>query len=269
MLNLPLRLWMQVQNVVKTLRIAAAWMPVAAGGIALIVSLLIVPQTEPSVWNWFGLPLIALLTSISLLAMVQRTMPRTSPTARNELLLLAGFGLVLATVLNLFLTLAGTAFLLVGVCLIAAVALRYGRTSQPSMPLTGIVVVLVPIWCWLSLDQATAGLLLPIALACLAWFADSQMQHALGADTTESATASRASRFISWLSVLFGAVLTTLLAISSDIGNGWAVIGALGAVACIAADAGVPQHASLPGRYSRPLMGLAFAWLLLCWLVSL
>ena len=269
MQNFPLRLWMELRNVVTSLKTPATWIPVAAGFITLIICLLVVPGTGPSLWNWLGLPLIALLVTFSLLAMVRRTIPRIPFPSRTYLLLIAVAALVLATILNLFLTLVGTAILLIGVCLIAAVAIRYGPTSTLSLPLTGVIIILVPIWSWLSLDQSSPGLLLPIALAGIAWFADRQMQHALEADTRESVSTARSARFISWLAVLFGAVLTTLLAISSEVNNTWAVLGALGAIACIAADAGVPQHASLPGRYSRPLMGLAFGWLLLCWLVSL
>jgi hypothetical protein len=269
MSDFPLHFWKQVQYVVNLLRSPAAWVPTIAGFAALIVSLLIVPKTEPSIWNWLGLPLIAILSTLALLAMASRTLPRTKPKSPFNLALIAIVALAIATILNLFLTLTGTATLLIGICLIAAMTVRNRRSAAPSIPLTGVVALLVPIWVWISLDQGNAGLLLLIPLGLIAWYSDRQMQAALAADTRESASSARSWRFISWLGILTGATLTSLLAISSDVNNGWAVVGALGAIACIAADAGLPQHASLPGRYSRPLIGLGFAWLILCWLVSL
>lgn len=269
MSRLPRRLWQQVLHVVKLLHSPAVWIPTLAGFSSLTVSLLIVPDTEPSAWNWFGLVLIALFGALSILSIAARALPRANATGKNELALIAIATLVMAMLLNLFMTLNGTAILLIGICLIAALALQSRRARSISVILTGVIVLLVPIWTWISLDETHAGLLLLFPLGILAWFSDRHMRAALTADTRESATPARSWRFISWLGILIGAILTTVLALSSNVGNGWAVVGTLGAITCIGADAGVPQHASLPGRYSRPLVGVAFAWLALCWLASL
>ena len=269
MSDLPLRLWKQTQSTLLLIRAPAVWVPFAVGIASLIASLLIIPGDEPSFWNWVGLPVIAILGGFAILADASRRIPRKTGIQRNDLAIVALLALAVAVALSLFTTLFGTAIFVLGVCLVAAISLRILRNRKVSPALSGAVALVVPIWIWIALDVDSPGLLLLIPLGLLAWFSDVYMRSALQSDTSESTKGARSFRFLSWLGLLTGTVLTTLLAISSDVGNSWAVIGALGAVICIGADAGLPQHASLPGTWSRQLMALGFAWLGLFWLTSL
>jgi hypothetical protein len=269
MSDFPLRLGTQIQSTLQLVRLSQVWVPLVTGFVALIVSMLIVPGDEPSIWNWFGLPLIACCIALAIFAIIQRQAPRRSTTARNDLTIIATVSLAIATTLSAFTTLEGTAVLLIGTVLLAALAIRTWRARPLSVVLCGTVAILVPIWTWLALDASTAGLLLLFPLGFLAWFADRQMLLALNADTSESSTNARSFRFVSWLSLLAATILTTLLAVSGDVNNAWAVVGTLGALACIGAEVGLPQHASLPGIWSRQLIATGFAWLGICWLTSL
>jgi hypothetical protein len=269
MTDLPLRLWKQTLSTIQLVRLPAVWVPLAVGLATLIASLLIVPGEEPSFWNWIGLPAIALFGALAILADTSRHRPRTSPIEKNNLLLIAVLALVVAVTLSFFTSWIGTAVFVLALCLIAAIALRSRRTRHVSIVLTGMIALLVPIWTWIALDADTPGLLLLAPLGILAWFSDVYMRAALDSDTRESIRRARSFRFLSWLGLLSATILTTMLAISSDVHNGWAVVAALGAVCCIGADAGLPQHASLPGTWSRQLIALGFAWLGLFWLTSL
>lgn len=269
MIDLPLRLWKQTQSTLLLLRMPAAWIPLAVGLTSLIAALLIVPGTEPSFWNWIGLPIMALFGAISILADMARRRPRTAAIDRTDLLIIAIIALICATTISLFTTLFGTAIFLLALCFVAAISIRTARTKRVPVVLAGTVALLIPVWTWFALDAQNSGLLLLVPIGILALFGDRYMRSALATDTRESTTSARSFRFLSWLALLSAMILTTVLAISSDVSNGWAVIGALGAVVCIGADAGLPQHSSLPGTWSRQLMALGFAWLSLFWLTSL
>ena len=269
MSDLPLRLWKQTQLTLLLIRSPAVWVPFAVGIASLIASLLIIPGDEPSFWNWVGLPTIAILGGLAILADASRRIPRKSRVQRNDLAIVALIALAVAVALSLFTSIFGTAVFVLCVCLVAVIGLRTLRTRNVSPVLSGAVALLIPIWIWIALDADSPGLLLLIPLGLLAWFSDVYMRAALQTDTSESSKGARSFRFLSWLGLLSATVLTTLLAISSDVGNSWAVIGALGAVICIGSDAGLPQHSSLPGSWSRQLMVLGFTWLGLFWLTSL
>ncbi|MEJ7839543.1 MAG: hypothetical protein WKF81_12045 [Thermomicrobiales bacterium] len=267
--DFPLRLWKQTQATLLMVRMPTVWIPLAVGLASLIASLLIVPGTEPSFWNWIGLPIVATLGGLSVLADMSRRYPRTTAVERRDLLIVAVVALVCATIISLFTTLLGTAIFVLALCLIAAMAIRSRSRQRIPVVLAGAVALLIPIWIWFALDSQTSGLLLLVPLGLLAWFADTYMKAALQTDTRESTSGARSYRFLSWLALLAATIMTTLLAISSDVSNSWAVIGALGAVILIGADAGLPQHSSLPGSWSRQIMALGFAWLTLFWLTSL
>jgi hypothetical protein len=269
MSDFPLRLGPQIQSTLHLLRLSRVWIPLLTGFATLIASMLIVPDTEPSIWNWFGLPLITGCVALAIFAIVELQTPRRSTTARNDLTIIAVVSLAIAATMSFFTTLAGTAVLLVGTVIVTALAIRTWRTRSLSVVLCGVIAILVPIWTWIALDASNAGLLLLFPIGLLAWFADRQMLAALTTDTSESSTNARSLRFLSWMSLLAAAVLTTILAVSGDISNAWAVVGALGVLACIGADAGLPQHASLPGAWSRQLIATGFVWLSICWLTSL
>lgn len=269
MTDFPLRLWKQIQATLHLLRLPAAWIPLAVGLASLISALLIVPGTEPSFWNWIGLPIMAVFGAISILASVARRRSRTNSNDRTGLLIITVVALICATSISLFTTLLGSAIFLVAFCLIAAMAIRTARTTRVPVVLAGAVALLIPVWIWFALGAQSSGLLLLVPVGILAWFADRYMHSALIADSYESTTSARPFRFLSWLALLTATILTTVLAMSNDVGNSWAVIGALGAIVCIGADAGLPQHSSLPGTWSRQLMALGFAWLSLFWLTSL
>jgi hypothetical protein len=269
MADFPLRLLAHVRATALVLRLPAAWIPTFAGFVAVVIALLTKPGATPGFWNWIGILGIATLSGLAILLDLSRNTPRASQATRNELGIVAFCALVLGVALNLLASVWGAIALVCGVVLIAALAHRVWRVRPVSMILSGVVAVVAPMWVWISLDAATWGLLLLLPIAILAWFADRYMASALGAAHDESMTLGRSWRFLAWLALLAGTLLTTVLAVSTGISNTWAVIGAFGALICIGADAGLPQHASLPGVWSRPLMATGFAWLSLCWLASL
>lgn len=240
---------------------------------ALIVAMLAValaPEATPSGWDWTRILLILLATIVALACFLASREAAAPATVQQQRLFAAAFlvttALLIAATFGLGAAIASSFALTVTAILAAS-----DRQAQAPWLRAGAMAAIIPVWIWTLLDAWHPGLLLLVPLGVLALVSDAHMR-----DTTsrESGMMSpRAHRFASWLGILASALIVLVAGLTDLDGAGsprWLLAGAIGAILCLALDAGLPGSIRIPiAMRSVVLCDAALGWIAFCWLASL
>ena len=267
-------IWMQLQAAASLLRHRAVQICIAAAFTMSVLATWFAPDTSPSFWDWFRIILLVGVGALGLLMFLASRDELLQPADRQQRLIGAGLLALVAILLNVTFSLGTAISFSIGFSLIALFAIQDLRGRSPWL-LCGLLCVIVPFWVWTALQAWHWGLLILIPLAALAFVSDRHIRHAAstsGSDTPSSVTGNltrRGHRLGSWLGILGSALLVLVIGMLSDASNTWVALGAIGAVTCIALEAGLPGSGTEGSRRSIVLCDAAAAWIALCWMVSL
>ena len=118
-------------------------------------------------------------------------------------------------------------------------------------------VAAIPFWVWSALHAWTWMLLALVPLAAIGIVSDGHIRAAVAQPPEANAMLTpRGHRLAAWVGVLGSALIALAL-------------GAVGAMALIALEAGTSQDAPGGPRRSIVVVDAALLWVALCWIVSL
>ncbi len=266
--------WKQVVVSLALLRQRAVRRGVAAALAISVLATWFAPDTSPSLFDWIRILVLVSVGALGLLMVVAARDQGAQPVERQQRLVGAGVLALIAILLNATFSIGTAISFSIGFSLIAVLAAEDDRV-QSLWPLRGILSVLVPFWVWTALEAWDWGLLLLIPLAALAFISDRHIRDAAAARGLDPSTSAltplshRGHRLGSWLGLLGSALLILIGGLVSEASNTWGALGAIGAVSCIALEAGLPGSGMAAIRRSILLCDAGLAWIALCWMVSL
>ncbi len=266
-------LWRQVCISVALFRFRAVQLAGSAAFLITVLATALAPDTSPSEWDWTRMLLILGTATVAMLCFLA-SRDRDMPSETQQLRLFAAALLVTVSLLFNVTFGVGTAIAFsIGFTLVAMLAQADIRGRSPWL-LCGAIAIIIPFWVWTALEAWHIGLLMLVPLGAIALISDGHMRDAVldeqakaGAPTAMS---SRGHRLASWLGILAAALLLLIAGLPGDSSSSWLVLGALGAVVCVALEAGLPRLERMTMARRSVLLGdLAFAWIAVCWLASL
>jgi len=266
--------WMQVIASASLLRHRAVQMCTVAALAISVLATWFAPDTSTSFGEWFRIILLVGVGTLGLLMLLAARDERVQPADRQQRLIGAGVLVLIAILLNVTFSIGTAISFSIGFSLIALFAIQDLRGRSPWL-LCGLLCVIVPFWVWTALRAWHWGLLMLLPLAALAFISDRHIRDAASAPERDpsmrgtNALTRRGYRLGSWLGILASALLILATGMLSDASNTWVAIGAIGAVTCIALEAGLPTAKTGGVRRSIYLCDMALAWIALCWMVSL
>jgi len=262
-------IWFQIIASVSLLRYRSVQWSVLAGFVTLWFVAMLAPVSTVTSWDWTRLLLIAILSTLSILSFAASRHLRISLETRRLRIIGASVLFVLALIVSLTFGIGSTAIFSLGFTCITLQAVHDRRSTTPWL-LIASLGFFIPFWIWTALDAWTGGLLLLIPIAALALIGDQHMRESVTPVTRDGDPLSwRAHRFGSWIAILLAALLIVVVGLITGAAHGWASLGAIGAVALIALEAGYPRPENEPRRYAVLIGDVAFIWIAFCWLVSL
>lgn len=261
--------WFQIIASVSLLRYRSVQWSIVAGFVTLWFVAMLAPVSAVTSWDWTRLLLISILTTLSIVSFAASRHLRITLETRRLRIIGASVLFMLALIVSLTFGIGSTAIFSLGFAIITLQAVHDRRTTTPWL-LIASLGFFIPFWVWTALDAWTGGLLLLIPIAALALIGDQHMRESVTPDPLDDDPLSwRAHRFGSWIAILLAALLIVLVGLISNAAHGWTSLGAIGAVALIALEAGYPRPENEPRRYAVLICDMAFIWIAFCWLVSL
>jgi hypothetical protein len=261
-------IWLQIIGASALLRYRVVRWTIVAGFAILWLATELAPDNGVSALEWTRLFLIGILATLSILCFAASRHLRISLQTRQARIIGAALLFLLALILNLTLGIASAAIFCLGFSIITIEAMTDRRGRTPWI-LIGSLALLIPFWAWTALDAWSAGLLFLIPIALLALLGDQHMRETVRSKTPDDPLSARAHRLGAWLAIMVAAILVLVVSLFSDASNGWAALGAAGAIVAVALEAGYPRPLEDPRRYAVLLCDAAFAWIAFCWLVGL
>lgn len=266
--------WMQLRASASLLRHRAVQICFSAAFVISILAAWFAPDTSTSFWDWVRILFLVGIGGLGLLMLLASREEHLQPADRQQRLIGAGVLVLIALLLNATFSFGTAVSFSIGFSLIAMFAFQDLRGRSPWL-LCGLLGVIVPFWVWTALQAWHWGLLMLIPLAALAFVSDRHIRNAAsssGPDVSGPDTGDltpRGHRLGSWLGILGSALLILLAGMLSEASNTWVALGAIGAVAVIALEAGLPKPDPEESRLSIYLCDAALGWIALCWMVSL
>lgn len=266
--------WMQVVASASLLRHRAVRICTVAALAISVLATWFAPDTSTSFWEWFRIILLVGVGTLGLLMFLAARDEHAQPVDRQQRLIGASVLILIAIILNASFSFGTAISFSIGFSLFALFAIQDFRGRSPWL-LCGLLCVIVPFWVWTALRAWHWGLMMLIPLAALAYISDRHIRDVATAPERDpsqrgiNALTRRGHRLGSWLGILGAALLILVTGMLSDASNTWVAIGAIGAVTCIALEAGLPTTEKPGVRRSIYLCDAALAWLALCWMVSL
>jgi hypothetical protein len=266
-------LWRQVRISIALFRSRAVQLTGITAFLVTVLAVSLAPDAAPSGWDWTRILLILGIATVAMLCfLASRDSGVPSDTQRHRLFAAAVL-VTISLLLNVTFGLGTAITFSIGFTIIALLAQVDTRGRSPWL-LCAALGITIPFWVWTALAAWHAGLLMLVPLGAIALVSDGHMRDAVLGEGAASATATtmspRGHRLASWLGILASALLLLIVGLPGDSSPAWLVMGALGAVICIALEAGLPRTARVPMAQRSVLLGdLALAWMAVCWLASL
>lgn len=266
--------WTQVIASASLLRHRAVQLCLLAAFAIAMLATWFAPDTETSFGDWFRIVVLVAIGAIGLLMFLSARDPLIQPADRQQRLIGAGLLILIAILVNATFGIGTAVTFSIGFSIIALVAIQDLRGRSPWL-LCGMLGVLVPFWVWTALEAWHWGLLMLVPLAALAFVSDRHIRSIVAApertavEPRSSRLTPRGHRLGAWLGILGAALLILFSGVLSDASNTWVTAGAIGAIAGIALEAGLPATEGTDAWRSIVLCDAALAWVALCWMVSL
>jgi hypothetical protein len=242
---------------------------IAVAAIATLLSIVLAPQASPSTWDWVRIPIVGICGVIAVLAFATAQAPSTDTTTRQQRLIAAAVLFAIALVLNLTFSVGTAVIFSIGITVVALLAAA-NRDLRLSWTIAAALIALIPFWVWSALQAWTWGLFLLVPLAAIAVISDGHMRAAVGLTPDQDSPLShRAHRLACWAGILGSALIAFAAGLLTDASNGVIALGAAGAIALIALEAGSRTPVDGTPRRSVALADAALLWVALCWIVSL
>ncbi|HWV36746.1 MAG TPA: hypothetical protein VNZ55_14010 [Thermomicrobiales bacterium] len=235
-----------------------------------IIAIATAPDSEPGFWSWVGLLLIAILSTLAVLAYVASRNPLISPENRQYRLTGSVTLGVIALVVNLVFSFSSTVLLLIGLILLGRQAGRVRPGVVPWM-LCAALITFVPWWIWAALGVWNPGLIVLIPLTGLAWLSAGHIRAAYRPRSEEESAplSLRGHRLGAWMGMLLGGILIVLAGLLGHASNAWIALGGVLMAIAVAMEAGISRPEDNPGKYSAAICDGAFVALAICWLIGL
>lgn len=238
-----------------------------------VLAIILAPDASPSGWDWARILLILATATIAMLCFLASRDTAMPPEVQRQQLFTAAILVTFALLLNVTFGLGTAIVFSTGFTSVALFAHVDDRGRSPWL-LCGALGIIIPFWIWTALTAWHAGLLMLVPLGAIALISDGHMRDAMLDDETASkaprAMSPRGHRLASWLGILASALLLLIVGLPADSSPSWLVMGAIGAVICIALEAGLPRMTQVSMARRSVLLGdLALAWIAVCWLASL
>lgn len=242
------------------------------GTAAFLITVLatsLAPSASPSGWDWMRILLALATATVALLCFLASREPEAPSGIQRQRLFTAAFLVTCALVLNITFGIWTAIAFSIGFSLIALLAQLDGDGRSPWL-LCGALAIVIPFWIWTAFAAWHIGLLLLFPLGAIALVSDGHMRDAVSDEPTPSQTEAemslRAHQLAGWLGILASALLILIAGLPADNASTWLILGAIGAVACVAL---LAARRGSEKRESVLACDVALAWITICWLASL
>lgn len=266
-------LWQQVRISISLFRFRAVQLAGIVTFLIAVLAISLASDAAPSGWDWTRMLLILCTATIALLCFLAARDAGSASETQQQRLFAAAVLVTIALLLSVTFGLGSAITFSIGFTLMTLLA-QAGKRGRSPWLLCGALVIIIPFWIWTALDAWHAGLLMLAPLGAIALISDSHMRDAVLHEDSISQAAttmsSRGHRLASWLGILASALLILIIGLPGDSSSGWLVMGAIGAIVCLALEAGLPRMERFPVEKRSVLFcDVALAWIAFCWLASL